>query len=199
MPPMYVLYFGCLANTSFSALRIDGKRAYEYARLGQELPKELASREVTVAKLNLVDWYDTHSFPAPKEEAPEEEKKLEESISKIYDGRIQEEGVGLACRVRMTVSSGFYVRSLCYDLGLKVGSGAYMAELIRTRQGQFKLEDAIPWEDFVEGGPWEDKLVKTLSVRIGADVPQGSSAAAGAVRNANARGDGAGVKNNDTR
>jgi tRNA pseudouridine55 synthase len=147
-------------------LRIDGKRAYEYARLGQELPQELTPRKVNVSNLELVEWYDTHDFPAPKEEASEEEKKLEEKISKTHEtAQETNAGIGPACRLRMTVSGGFYVRSLCYDLGLKMGSGAYMAELVRTRQGQFKLEDAIPWEDFVGNGPWEDKLVQVLSAK----------------------------------
>jgi len=63
----------------------------------------------------------------------------------------------------MRVSGGFYVRSLCYDLGTAVESGAYMAELVRIKQGNFSIGDAIPWEDFVPGGPWEEKLVRILS------------------------------------
>lgn len=54
------------------------------------------------------------------------------------------------------------MRSLCYDLGLRLDSGAYMAELARTRQGDFGLEDSIPWEELVEGGAWEDKVVRVL-------------------------------------
>jgi tRNA pseudouridine55 synthase len=44
-----------------------------------------------------------------------------------------------AVRLKMTVTSGFYVRSLCHDLGAAVGSAALMAELERTRQGEFEL------------------------------------------------------------
>ena len=44
-----------------------------------------------------------------------------------------------AARLRLTVSSGFYVRSLCHDLGLAIGSHGLMAELVRTRQGDFEL------------------------------------------------------------
>jgi tRNA U55 pseudouridine synthase TruB len=54
------------------------------------------------------------------------------------------------------------VRSLCYDLGLELDSGAYMAELVRTKQGEFRLEDAVEWDEFVEGGAWEDKVVRIL-------------------------------------
>ena len=44
-----------------------------------------------------------------------------------------------AVKLRMTVSSGFYVRSLCHDLGIAVGSFAFMADLVRTRQAEFEL------------------------------------------------------------
>ena len=159
-----------VTNISFSALRIDGKRAYEYARLGQELPQELAPRTVKVSSLELLEWYDKHTFPAPSEEASEEERKLEESVSKKRRKLVEykapeantDENAGPACKLRMTVSGGFYVRSLCYDLGLKLDSGAYMAELVRTKQGDFTLEDAVEWEDFVEGGKWEEKVVNIL-------------------------------------
>ena len=70
--------------------------------------------------------------------------------------------IGPACKLRMTVSGGFYVRSLCYDLGMKLDSGAYMAELVRTKQGEFGIEDAVEWEDFIDGGGWEDKVVRVL-------------------------------------
>ena len=69
--------------------------------------------------------------------------------------------------MRMTVSGGFYVRSLCYDLGIKMDSGGYMAELVRTRQGNFSIEDAVEWEEFVPGGGWEDKVVKILRGEAG--------------------------------
>ena len=72
-----------------------------------------------------------------------------------------------ACKLRMTVSGGFYVRSLCYDLGIKLDSGGYMAELVRTRQGNFSIEDAVEWEEFVPGGGWEDKVVKILRGEAG--------------------------------
>jgi tRNA U55 pseudouridine synthase TruB len=147
---------------------LEGKRAYEYARLGQTLNTELVSRPVKVDHLELVEWFDSHSFPAPKGEAGEEQRLLEENVTKrkftYKPEQIDTSKVdGPACKLRMTVSGGFYVRSLCYDLGMKLDSGAYMAELVRTRQGEFRYEDAVDWEDFVEGGAWEEKVVNVLS------------------------------------
>jgi tRNA pseudouridine55 synthase len=41
--------------------------------------------------------------------------------------------------IRMTVSSGTYVRSIIHDIGLALGSAAHVVKLTRTRQGEFSL------------------------------------------------------------
>eukprot|EP00128_Syssomonas_multiformis_P001593 Colp12_sorted_trinity150504_noHs@3384 len=41
--------------------------------------------------------------------------------------------------IELESSSGFYVRSLVHDLGLKLGTHAHMTHLLRTKQGDFKL------------------------------------------------------------
>lgn len=41
-------------------------------------------------------------------------------------------------------SSGTYVRSLAHDLGEKLGCGAHLIGLRRTRSGRFTLRDAVP-------------------------------------------------------
>ena len=40
-------------------------------------------------------------------------------------------------------SKGTYIRTLCYDIGRKLGCGATMTKLCRTRVGSFRVEDAI--------------------------------------------------------
>lgn len=52
----------------------------------------------------------------------------------------------------MTVTSGFYVRSLCHDLGAAVGSLGLMAALVRTRQGDFELgKNVLEYNDLKKG------------------------------------------------
>lgn len=41
--------------------------------------------------------------------------------------------------LKMTVTSGTYVRSIVHDIGLAIGSAAHVVKLTRTRQGQFGL------------------------------------------------------------
>ncbi len=50
---------------------------------------------------------------------------------------------------RVHCSKGTYIRSLAYDFGKTLHSGAYLAALCRTRVGDFKLEDAWEVEAFI--------------------------------------------------
>ena len=43
----------------------------------------------------------------------------------------------------VTCSHGAYIRTLCHDTGEKLGCGAAMESLLRTRVGEFRLEDAL--------------------------------------------------------
>lgn len=45
-------------------------------------------------------------------------------------------------KFRVKVSSGTYIRSLVNDIGEKLGCGAVLSELRRTRVGNFKIQDA---------------------------------------------------------
>lgn len=54
---------------------------------------------------------------------------------------------------------GTYIRSLAYDLGERLGSGAHLAALIRTRSGPFTLKQSITLEALEEtlgDGSWRD-------------------------------------------
>jgi tRNA pseudouridine55 synthase len=49
--------------------------------------------------------------------------------------------------MRVRCSKGTYIRTLCQDIGEKLGTGAAMEHLLRTRVGQFRLEDSIKLDD----------------------------------------------------
>ncbi len=48
------------------------------------------------------------------------------------------------------VSSGTYIRSLAEDIGQKLGTGAYLSSLRRTKVGKFDLKNAINLQDIEE-------------------------------------------------
>lgn len=95
----------------FSALKVDGKRAYKSAREGVKV--KLKSRKVNISNFEI-------DYNLPE----------------------------LAFKVNC--SKGTYIRSLAYDFGQAVGSGSYMSSLIRTRNGEYTIEDAWNLEDLVE-------------------------------------------------
>lgn len=49
--------------------------------------------------------------------------------------------------LKIACSKGTYIRSICNDLGNALGVGAYMAELERTRVGDFRIEDSARLEE----------------------------------------------------
>jgi len=55
--------------------------------------------------------------------------------------------------LRVVCSSGFYVRSLAHDLGQRLGCGAHLESLRRTRAGEFTIAQAIPLKDVEGQGP----------------------------------------------
>jgi len=54
---------------------------------------------------------------------------------------------GSLLKLRLVCSPGYYVRSLADDLGSKLGTGAHLAALVRTRSGDFGLKDAVALDD----------------------------------------------------
>lgn len=58
---------------------------------------------------------------------------------------------GLAARVTLTCSAGFYVRSFAAALGELTGTGATLEALRRTRSGQFSLQDAVGLDALAQG------------------------------------------------
>lgn len=50
---------------------------------------------------------------------------------------------------KVVCSKGTYIRSLAYDFGLALESGAYLSALRRTKIGEFKVADAISLDSFL--------------------------------------------------
>jgi len=58
---------------------------------------------------------------------------------------------GDSARVALTCSAGFYVRSFAHELGTRLGTGACLDALRRTRSGDFGLEPAVTIEELQRG------------------------------------------------
>ena len=72
--------------------------------------------------------------------------------------------------IKVGCSKGTYIRTLCHDLGEKLGCGAAMASLERTRSGQFSLDTAITLAELEEklknSGEDKEKALQTLVIPV---------------------------------
>lgn len=248
----------------YSALRMQGKRLYDYAREGEALPAEIQERPVEVKELDMVEWLDGgqhhYKWPAEEAEAESEEaiaadvlrinstdiegnqakgdlsdggkirensrvkrKRSMDDNDHVYDKKMRTDNPELlmsgglqlpsdgsdggelskqnlskpivqstrvespqssdaspsppAVKLRMTVTSGFYVRSLCHDLGKAVGSLAFMTDLVRTRQGEFQLgKNVLDYEDLAKDEDvWGSRVEKMLDEWNEEDVAKADS------------------------
>nr|WP_302595270.1 tRNA pseudouridine(55) synthase TruB [uncultured Cellulosilyticum sp.] len=62
---------------------------------------------------------------------------------KIYDCEIIESLVENKFKIRVHCSKGTYIRTLCTDIGEKLGCGAHMGTLLRTKVGHYELKDSL--------------------------------------------------------
>ena len=72
-----------------------------------------------------------------------------------------------AVELEITCSSGTYIRSLAHDLGQRLGCGALLASLRRTRAGDFSLAQAHTLEElmkFAEAGQLEQVLIPAANL-----------------------------------
>ena len=70
-------------------------------------------------------------------------------------------------RIEVLCSTGTYVRSLAADVGTRLGCGAFLASLRRTRSGPFRSEDAAPVEELealARAGQLEARLIPPVNV-----------------------------------
>ncbi len=77
----------------------------------------------------------------------------------IYSIKLLEFTAPSVAKIEVHCSKGTYIRSLAYDIGQKLGCGAYLTALKRTRAGAFEITNAITIE---EASP--DKLVSPAKV-----------------------------------
>jgi tRNA pseudouridine55 synthase len=75
--------------------------------------------------------------------------------------------------MKIGCSKGTYIRSLCRDIGEKLGCGAAMESLVRSRVGVFNIEDAIKLDEvekLVDEGKIED-YIKSVDLMF-SDIPK---------------------------
>nr|WP_232347060.1 MULTISPECIES: tRNA pseudouridine(55) synthase TruB [Bifidobacterium] len=99
---------------AFSAIKVQGRRAYDLARAGQEV--KLEPRRIRIASFRLLDFRRV---------------ELPDQGTRVVD-----------VDVEVICSSGTYIRALARDLGERLDLGGHLTALRRIRVGPFDLEDS---------------------------------------------------------
>lgn len=107
----------------YSAIKINGKKLYEYARNGIEV--EIPKREIEIYNIKLI-------------QLDKNKKEIEFEVE---------------------CSKGTYIRTLCEDIAKKLDTIGYMKKLTRTKVNNFKLEDAITFEELEENKDNKEWLI----------------------------------------
>ncbi len=100
----------------YSAVKIKGERAYRKARRGEQFNPP--SRWVNIKNIEILDYRQSQNNSTTS---------AKEAILKI----------------KCTVGSGTYIRSLAREIGEKLGTGGYLTSLIRTRVGNFPITESL--------------------------------------------------------
>jgi len=90
-----------------------------------------------------------HGRPAHELARKNKAVVLEAAEVDVYEFRLTSVNGSIA-RFDVECGSGTYIRSLAHDLGRKHGSGAHLAEIVRTAVGEFTLDQALTLEEVAE-------------------------------------------------
>jgi tRNA pseudouridine55 synthase len=129
---------------AFSALKVDGKRAYDLARAGEKV--ELATRAVTIHALRILPGTgrggagEAGGGGGDRLEAAPAAHPLHQPAAGPPP-RAGEELSEITLSAR--VSKGTYIRSLARDIAHALGTVGHVVMLRRTKAGPFGLENAI--------------------------------------------------------
>ena len=136
----------------YSALKIDGKRAYDLARAGEAV--EMKMRSVTIYSLHI---RHPELVSGSDNVAPEILKRVQD------DESLQE------ITLVANVSKGTYIRSLARDIARALGTVGHVSMLRRTKAGPFTLKHAISLDKLNEIGKGADIKDYLLPLEVGLD------------------------------
>ncbi len=118
----------------YSAKKIAGQKLYDLARRGEAVERKAV--RVTVKEFDVLP--------------------SDGSLLKAHEDGTSDLAVRVVC------SAGTYVRTLAESVGERLGVGAHLSELRRTRAGQFKIADAIALDrldEVARSGAFEQVLI----------------------------------------
>ena len=141
VPPMY------------SALKVGGKKLYELAREGREVERK--SRRVNISYINIEEIEIIRDF-----------ETLTDAPDVIRFKEHPADFPKMTVTITVGCSKGTYIRTLCHDIGQKLGVGGCMSALERIRVGIFEAEQAKTLDQIA--GAVEDGSIMSWIVPVDA-------------------------------
>ena len=137
-PPMY------------SAKKHKGKKLYELARKGIEVPREPKEIQIHTLELLTPTQYDALF----KDNNVQDTSGSNVQVSAKTDSDFL---------LRVACSKGTYIRTLCHDIGNTLGCGGTMSSLRRTCSGTFRIEDSHTLDNVlvaISNGSFNELLIE---------------------------------------
>ena len=155
---------------AYSALKVDGARAYDLARAGEEVV--LASRNVVIYALKILPIHgevaaalaaDGGGSPPAQHLSPAPSTALRAVPLPVNGEELQE------ITLTAHVSKGTYIRSLARDIAYALGTVGYVTMLRRVKAGPFTLDHAISLDKLGEAAKARDLEQHLLPLSAGLD------------------------------
>lgn len=135
-PPMY------------SAIKVDGKKLYEYARREEEV--EIPKRKIKIFDIEYIDKGNKKYLEELTGIRTELTGIADDPSSMIAGTKNIRPDDESDFYIRVECSRGTYVRSLIRDIGRELGTDAVMSYLVRTKSGEFSIRDASNIDEIKE-------------------------------------------------
>ena len=135
-PPMY------------SAIKVDGKKLYEYARKEEEV--EIPKRKIKIFDIEYIDKGNKKYLEELTGIRTELTGIADDPSSMIAGTKNIRPDDESDFYIKVKCSRGTYVRSLIRDIGRELGTDAVMSFLVRTKSGEFSITDACNIDEIKE-------------------------------------------------
>jgi tRNA pseudouridine55 synthase len=133
----------------YSSMTVNGKPLFWWARNGKLSEIMVPEREITIKEFTVLGFNEVSKKAL--------EEKVLNDIS-LIKGDFRQQEISLdwqtffestklesfqTAKFRVSCSSGTYVRGLAHEMGKKLGCGAVTLDILRTRVGDFWLEESL--------------------------------------------------------
>jgi tRNA pseudouridine(55) synthase len=141
----------------YSSARVKGKPLFQWARDGKLNEIEIPVKRITIEAMKIFNIYEISIEDMERRiieringvKGDFRQKEITEKWRQVF-GSVNTKDFKLQIvTIDVQVTTGTYVRSIAHELGKKMGRGAIVVDLLRTRAGEFKLDDSLRLEETI--------------------------------------------------